>query len=118
MTSCGGPSGIPTLPLFPKDEDGEEIDSSAWVADPSPFVPEIFEQKEFVQSIYQILDGLPEAYRTVLTLVDLYGLGYEEAAASLGVPIGTVKSRLARSRLRMKEKLQSRLEYEAAVYHF
>lgn len=107
--------GYPTLPLVPEDEYGEEIDTRAWLADPSPSAPELLEQKEFAQGIYRLLDELPEAYRTILTLVDLYGLDYKEAAASLRIPIGTVKSRLARARFQMKEKLQSRPEYAGTI---
>ena len=105
----------PTLPLFPEDENGEDIDSSAWLADPRPSAPDVMEQKEFVQVIYRLLDELPEAYRTVLTLVDLYGLEYEEAAASLRIPIGTVKSRLGRARLQLRQKLQSKPEYAGTI---
>jgi RNA polymerase sigma factor (sigma-70 family) len=56
-----------------------------------------------------VVDGellrLPECYRAVVVLCDLEGLSYEQAAQSLGWPMGTVKSRLARGR----EKLRSRL---------
>ena len=44
-------------------------------------------------------------YRTVLTLVDLHELDYVEVADALQIPIGTVKSRLARACLKMSEKL-------------
>jgi RNA polymerase sigma factor (sigma-70 family) len=101
----------PTEPLFPEDEYGEEIESATWLADPSPSIEATVEQKEFSDGIYQILDELPDAYRTVITLVDLYGLDYSEAANILKVPIGTVKSRLARARLQMKEKLQDSSKY-------
>ena len=107
--------GHPTVPLFPEDENGEDIDSSAWLADPRPSAPDVMEQKEFVQAIYRLLDELPEAYRTILTLVDLYGLEYEEAATSLRIPIGTVKSRLARARLQLRQKLQSKPEYAGTI---
>jgi RNA polymerase sigma-70 factor, ECF subfamily len=70
----------PTQLLFPVDEDGEDIESPPWLVD-------------------------PDVYRSVITLVDLYEIDYTEAADALKVPIGTVKSRLARARLRMKEKL-------------
>jgi RNA polymerase sigma-70 factor (ECF subfamily) len=44
------------------------------------------------------LDALPETFRTVLKLVDLDELTYREAATELGVPVGTVMSRLHRGR--------------------
>jgi RNA polymerase sigma-70 factor (ECF subfamily) len=44
------------------------------------------------------LDALPETFRTVLKMVDLDELTYREAANELGVPVGTVMSRLHRGR--------------------
>jgi RNA polymerase sigma-70 factor (ECF subfamily) len=96
----------PTEPLFPEDENGEEMESPTWLADPSPSVEATLEEKQFSEGIYRILDELPDVYRSVITLVDLYELDYSEAAEILKVPIGTVKSRVARARLQMKEKLQ------------
>jgi RNA polymerase sigma-70 factor (ECF subfamily) len=52
------------------------------------------------------MDELPDIYRSVLTLVDVYELGYWEAAQALDVPMGTVKSRLARARLQMQQKIR------------
>ena len=65
--------------------------------------------------IYQLLDELPDVYRSVITLVDLYELDYSEAAEILKVPIGTVKSRVARARLQMKQKLQGNYEYASKL---
>lgn len=48
---------------------------------------------------------LPDDFRTAVVLRDLEGLSYEEVAAALGVPVGTVRSRLARGRALLKEKL-------------
>ncbi len=97
----------PTQPLFPKDEDGEEIESAPWLADPSPSIHDTVEKRELSGELYTILDKLPEAYRSVLTLIDIFELDYTEAARSLNIPIGTVKSRIARARLQMKEKIKS-----------
>jgi RNA polymerase sigma-70 factor (ECF subfamily) len=105
----------PTQPLFPEHENGEEIESPTWLADPSPFVQAIVEQNELSKNIYKLLDQLPEVYRSVITLIDLYELDYTEAAEALKVPIGTVKSRLARARLQMKEKLQGGSEYRRTI---
>ena len=95
----------PVQPLLPGDEIGEEVESPAWLADPQPSVQAKVEQRELIRNIYRSLDELPEVYRTVLTLIDLYELDYLEAAEALQVPIGTIKSRLARARPRMKAKL-------------
>ena len=53
----------------------------------------------------QTLEELPPAFRTIITLIDLFELDYQEAAQILQVPIGTIKSRLARARMHMREKL-------------
>jgi RNA polymerase sigma-70 factor (ECF subfamily) len=44
-------------------------------------------------------------FRTVVVLVDIQGLDYREASEAIGKPLGTVKSRLARARLRMRNCL-------------
>jgi RNA polymerase sigma-70 factor, ECF subfamily len=95
----------PTQPLFPEGDDGEEIESPAWLADPNASVQETVERDEENKRLYQLLDELPEVYRSVLTLIDLHELDYLEAAEALKVPIGTIKSRLARARLKMKQKV-------------
>lgn len=101
----------PLIPLFPEDEDGEENDSSAWLADPTASVQRIVEERELSNEIQRMLDELPAAFRSVLTLVDAYEFNYAEAANALGVPMGTVKSRLARARLQMQEKFRGKLDH-------
>jgi RNA polymerase sigma-70 factor, ECF subfamily len=105
----------PTQPLFPQDENREELESPAWLADPKASVQETVEQNQFAKDIYKMLDELPEVYRSVITLIDLYELDYSEAAQVLTVPIGTVKSRLARARLQMKKKLQGSFESQSTI---
>ena len=102
----------PAQPLFPEDGYGEEIESPAWIADPAPSVQTTVEKNELSQDIYRMLDELPDVYRSVLTLIDLYELDYSEAARALKVPIGTVKSRLARARLQMQGKLKNRVAFQ------
>lgn len=97
----------PTQPLFPADDDGEELDSAPWLADPNASVQENVEHKELSEEVRALMEQLPEAYRNVLILIDLYQLDYSEAAETLRIPLGTVKSRLARARLQMKEKLMN-----------
>jgi RNA polymerase sigma-70 factor (ECF subfamily) len=91
----------PTLPLYPEDDEGEEMESPAWLADPAPSVQSIVEQNELINTLYRRVEELPEAYRSVLTLVDIHEFEYLEAARALDIPVGTVKSRLARARLQI-----------------
>ena len=96
-----------TQPLFPEDDDGEEMESPHWLADPNAQVEGAVEEDERTKFIYHTMNELQDIYRTVLTLVDLQDFDYEEAAQALNVPVGTVKSRLARARMQMKEKLRA-----------
>jgi RNA polymerase sigma-70 factor, ECF subfamily len=50
------------------------------------------------RQLYDRIAALPEHHRDALVAVDLLGLAYKEAAASLGVPVGTIMSRLFRAR--------------------
>jgi RNA polymerase sigma-70 factor (ECF subfamily) len=50
------------------------------------------------EEVSRALERLPEDFRLVVLLVDVEGLTYEEAAAALACPLGTVRSRLARAR--------------------
>ena len=52
------------------------------------------------------LRGLPERFRLPIELVDVDGLSYEEAAAILDVPLGTLTSRLSRGRKRIRDHLK------------
>jgi len=62
----------------------------------------------------QVLDkairGLPEKYRIAFILRDVEEMPYEEVAKVLGVPLGTVKSRVNRARLMLRDKLQPKME--------
>ena len=97
----------PMEPLFPVDEDGEEIESPVWITDPAASVQEIVEQHEQSKHFYQMLNELPVVYRSAIALIDIDELDYVEAARILNVPLGTVKSRLARARLQMTEKIKA-----------
>jgi RNA polymerase sigma-70 factor (ECF subfamily) len=57
------------------------------------------------QLLKQALEELPPAFREVLVLLELEGLAYKEIAEVVGVPIGTVMSRLARARHRLRESV-------------
>jgi len=58
----------------------------------------VFERPELAEAIRRALDKLPEEFRTAVVLVDIEDQSYAEAARVLGVPVGTVRSRLFRGR--------------------
>ncbi len=96
----------PSQPLFPDDEYGEEMETPYWIADPNTLVEDTVERNEDEKFLYRNLDELQDIYRDIITLVDLQGFDYLEAAQALNVPVGTVKSRLARARIQMRDKLR------------
>jgi RNA polymerase sigma-70 factor, ECF subfamily len=61
---------------------------------------------EFDPLVREALAGLSANHRAVIALVDLDGLSYQEAADVLGVPVGTVMSRLHRARRKVRAELE------------
>ena len=69
----------------------------------SPMVE--LERKERSYLIQKEINGLPKDKRTVVVLRDIEGLSYEEIAVITGLNLGTVKSKLARARQKLRKKL-------------
>lgn len=61
--------------------------------------------RTFDAVVQRELDALPDQMRAVVEVVDMDGLTYQEAADALGIPVGTVMSRLHRARKRMRDSL-------------
>jgi RNA polymerase sigma-70 factor, ECF subfamily len=97
----------PTIPLEPTSEDGEEVEAPPWLADPGVSPEEQLDQAELEHAIQHCLQNLPTDFRTVVVLADIEGLDYSEVASAMKKPLGTIKSRLARARLRLRECLQA-----------
>ena len=66
----------------------------------------VLEQTELEAAVHRAIAELPDERRIVIVLRDLEGLAYEEIAAALDLPTGTVRSRLHRARLDLKDKLE------------
>jgi RNA polymerase sigma-70 factor, ECF subfamily len=62
-------------------------------------------QQESLHRLLQAIEGLPLWHRNVVLLVDVHGYDYNEAAEVLGLPLGTVKSRLSRARSALRDLL-------------
>ena len=106
----------PTTPLEPDTDDGDEMDSPRWLADPNMTPDQLAEADELEHAIQHCLDNLPLEFKTVVVMADLQGMDYTEVASSVRVPLGTVKSRLARARLRLQECLQGFAELLPASF--
>lgn len=80
------------------------------VADESPDGADAESQlmdQEFEAPIQAALDSLPDKFRQVVELVDLNQLSYQEAADAMGIPVGTVMSRLHRARRNIRQHLEA-----------
>ncbi len=62
--------------------------------------------QEFHDHLKQAMAELPEVFQKTIAMRELQGLSYEEIAITTGVSLGTVKSRIARARARLQEKLE------------
>jgi RNA polymerase sigma-70 factor (ECF subfamily) len=90
-------------PLEPAYRNGEKEGSTTWMKDPAPSPEEASERAELSGFLLNELNELPLEMRTIVVLIDILGLEYGEAAGVIRKPIGTVKSRLARARMRLRE---------------
>lgn len=75
----------------------------------------VFGQKEVAASVWRALNDLPFDQRAVIVLREIDGLSYDEIADSLGVAVGTVKSRLARARGELRTALATVREQQGGA---
>lgn len=66
---------------------------------------EAMERRESDELVRSTLEDLPYEFRAVLTLCDMEGMSYEEIARVMDVPLGTVRSRVSRARIRFRDGL-------------
>jgi RNA polymerase sigma-70 factor (ECF subfamily) len=70
----------------------------------------VLASKEIAQIINAAMDALPEELRQAITLREIEGLSYEEIAAAMSCPVGTVRSRIFRAREAISAKVKPLLE--------
>ena len=92
--SLDEPRDTPDGTLLPQVESGTD----------APDVEAV--KTEFIQQISAAMERLPQSFREVLVLRNVEELSYEEIAGVLGLSIGTVKSRIARARAALRERVQ------------
>ncbi len=83
-------------------------DAAARLHGLGPTPPEAFEERHLDADVYDALESLPPEYRAAVVLCDIEGLSYEEIAATLGVKLGTVRSRIHRGRAHLRAALDHR----------
>jgi RNA polymerase sigma-70 factor (ECF subfamily) len=75
------------------------------VLEGAPSADEALDNASLPDHVQQALRELPDDYRAAVVLCDVVGFSYQEIAESLGVPVGTVRSRIHRGRSLLKEAL-------------
>jgi RNA polymerase sigma-70 factor (ECF subfamily) len=95
----------PELPLDPPDDD--DVTWAEPVA-PGPDLTQLVGDREALAAVETALGSLPAEQRTALLLRDVEGFAYEEIAVITSVEIGTVKSRIHRGRLAVRNVLIAR----------
>src|SRR5919108_234679 len=80
-------------------------DAAERLASKEPTPQQVFHDAHFDADVQQALDTLAPEFRAAVVLCDIEGLSYEEIAATLGVKLGTVRSRIHRGRSQLRKAL-------------
>lgn len=83
-------------------------DASARLASRTPGPEQRYADGHFDDDVQRALDALSPEFRAAVVLCDIEGYSYEEIAATLGVKLGTVRSRIHRGRAQLREALAHR----------
>ncbi|HEY8459741.1 MAG TPA: sigma-70 family RNA polymerase sigma factor [Blastocatellia bacterium] len=96
------------FPTFFSDRDNEEMEVE--IEDQKqPLAEDVMIGDERRRAVSRAIASLPEKYRAALVLCDIEEKSYDEISEVLGLPVGTVKSRINRARNLLKEKLRDYL---------
>ena len=90
--------------IEPWGDDTERLPSTAGEATPERG----YEHANLDHDVQRALDALPPEFRAAVVLCDMEGLSYEEIAVTLGIKLGTVRSRIHRGRAQLREALAHR----------
>lgn len=90
-----------------EDQASSLVDRLAQTSHPAP--PSALEKREECEQVLAALGRLDAEYRAVLVMRDIEGFDYQQMADVLGLPLGTLKSRLFRARLALRDELKEYL---------
>ena len=92
-------------------EDAEAFEQAGLISESS--TPEaVVMSEELAQVVTEAMNALPEELRAALTLRELEGLSYDDIAAVLECPVGTVRSRIFRARVAIDERVRQQMSEE------
>lgn len=92
-------------------EDAEAFEQAGFISESS--TPEaVVMSEELAQVVTEAMNALPEELRAALTLRELEGLSYDDIAAVLECPVGTVRSRIFRAREAIDERVRQQMSEE------
>src|SRR3954452_19172759 len=97
--------------------DGLADDAAERLPGREPTPAQVFDDQHFDADVQRALDALPPDFRAAVVLCDIEGLSYEEIAATLGIKLGTVRSRIHRGRAQLRAALAHRAPRSSAVQH-
>lgn len=98
---------LKVVSIHGEDEDGEK---TVDVPDTAPTPEESLERSQLQNEIWEALNELKKEHRDIIVYFDMQGLSYEEVAAIIECPVGTVKSRLNRARSTLRKILVKKRE--------
>ncbi len=88
--------------------DGLADDAAERLPGREPGPAQVYDEQHFDDDVQRALDALPPDFRAAVVLCDIEGLSYEEIAATLGIKLGTVRSRIHRGRAQLRTALEHR----------
>lgn len=95
----------PQQSLEPIDKDGKTNESPYWLKDFNLLPEDALETSDLRNTLEQGLSQLSLNFRSVVTLVDVHQMNYKDASSAIGISIGTLKSRLSRGRMQLRNIL-------------
>lgn len=97
-----------SLDVGTTENDGQSLPVA--VIDDQPRPDETLERREEIVRLHQALGRLSEEHRAILVLRELEDLDYDAISDILQIPVGTVRSRLHRARLQLREELERMMD--------